>query len=130
MLNNRKIYTPEGFNDILHEECFFKKELESCLRENFRKNGYKELELPIVEYYDVFTGDDDLIPQEEMFKFFDQNGRILVLRPDITIPVARVCATKYKDWEAPLRYFYIGNSYKYNELGGGRQKEFTGRVLK
>ena len=60
-----------------------------------------------------------------MFKFFDQQGRILVLRPDITIPIARVAATKYRDNRYPLRMSYIGNAFKYNELGGGKQKEFT-----
>jgi len=60
-----------------------------------------------------------------MFKFFDQQGRILVLRPDLTIPIARVAATKLKDAAYPLRISYIGNAFKYNELGGGKQKEFT-----
>lgn len=60
-----------------------------------------------------------------MFKFFDKEGRILVLRPDITIPIARVAATKYKDVNYPLKFSYIGNTFKYNEVGGGKQKEFT-----
>jgi ATP phosphoribosyltransferase regulatory subunit len=60
-----------------------------------------------------------------MFKFFDKEGRILVLRPDITIPIARVAATKYKDANYPLKFSYIGDTFKYNEIGGGKQKEFT-----
>jgi ATP phosphoribosyltransferase regulatory subunit len=124
-LLNRKIYTPGGLNDILHEECFLKKDLETGMRSLLRTYGYKELEPPTIEYYDVFSGDNDLIPQETMFKFFDQYGRILVLRPDLTISVARITATKLKDCESPIRHFYIGNAYKYNEIGGGKQKEFT-----
>ena len=60
-----------------------------------------------------------------MFKFFDHRGRILVLRPDITIPVARIAATKYKDRPYPIKFSYIGNMFRYDELGGGKQKEFT-----
>ena len=60
-----------------------------------------------------------------MFKFFDQQGRILVLRPDITVPVARIAATKFKDAVYPLRFSYIGNVYRYNDYGGGKQNEFT-----
>jgi ATP phosphoribosyltransferase regulatory subunit len=60
-----------------------------------------------------------------MFKFFDQQGRILVLRPDITVPVARITATKYREAAYPLRISYIGNVFRYNDYGGGKQSEFT-----
>lgn len=120
-----KIYTPEGVQDILQNECFFKKNLEDRIRKVFRASGYYEVETPIVEFYDVFSTEENIIPQETMFKFFDQQGRILVLRPDLTIPIARVAATKLKDAAYPLRISYIGNAFKYNELGGGKQKEFT-----
>ncbi|NSW91051.1 MAG: ATP phosphoribosyltransferase regulatory subunit [Firmicutes bacterium] len=120
-----KIYTPDGVQDILFEDCYIKRNIEDNIREVFRKCGYFEIETPTLEFYDTFSIDEDSIPQEAMFKFFDQQGRILVLRPDLTIPVARVAATKYKDSEYPLRFSYIGNTFRYNESGGGRQKEFT-----
>ncbi|HHW00163.1 MAG TPA: ATP phosphoribosyltransferase regulatory subunit [Clostridiaceae bacterium] len=120
-----KIYTPEGVQDILFEDCFLKRDLEYKLRNLFRSSGFYEIETPTLEFYDTFSADGDLTPQETMFKFFDPQGRILVLRPDATIPVARVAATKLKDVEYPLKVSYIGNTFRYNELGGGRQKEFT-----
>lgn len=120
-----KIYTPEGIQDILSNECFFKKNLEEKMRNVFGSRGYYEVETPMVEFYDVFSTEENIMPQETMFKFFDQQGRILVLRPDMTIPIARVAATKYRDAAYPLRLSYIGNTFKYNELGGGKQKEFT-----
>ncbi len=120
-----KIYTPEGVQDILFEDCFTKRSLEHKIRNLFTSCGYSEIETPTLEFYDVFSADSDITPQETMFKFFDQQGRILVLRPDITIPVARVSATKYRDMQHPLKISYIGNTFKYNELGGGKQKEFT-----
>jgi len=43
----------------------------------------------------------------------------------MTIPVARMAATKYRDAHYPLRFSYIGNMFRYNEMGGGKQKEFT-----
>jgi len=120
-----KIYTPEGVQDILLEECYIKRNIETELRELFRRSGYFEIETPILEFFDTFTVDEESTPQESMFKFFDQQGRILVLRPDLTIPVARVAASKLKDAQYPLRISYIGNTFRYNESGGGRQKEFT-----
>ncbi|TYQ15056.1 UNVERIFIED_CONTAM: ATP phosphoribosyltransferase regulatory subunit [Acetivibrio alkalicellulosi] len=120
-----RIYTPEGVQDILPNECFHKKNLESKIRNVFRSYGYYEVETPMVEFYDVFSLESEIAPQETMFKFFDKEGRILVLRPDITIPIARLVATKYKDADYPIKLSYIGDTFKYNELGGGKQKEFT-----
>lgn len=119
------IYTPEGVQDILFEDCYIKKNLEENMRRLFRSCSYNEIETPTLEFYDTFSCDSDLMPQETMFKFFDQQGRILVLRPDITIPVARVTATKYREMPYPLRVSYIGNVFRYNEYGGGKQNEFT-----
>jgi len=120
-----KIYTPEGVQDILFEDCYLKKNLENKVRNLFRKYGYFEVETPTIEFYDTFAAEPDLTPQEMMFKFFDQQGRILVLRPDATVPIARVMATKYKEVQYPLRFSYIANMFRYNEFGGGKQKEFT-----
>lgn len=120
-----KIYTPEGVQDILFDECAAKREVEVKLRNLFRSCGYFEVETPTIEFYDVFSSDSGSIPQEAMFKFFDQQGRILVLRPDITVPIARIAATKCREMSYPLRFSYIGNVFRYNDYGGGKQNEFT-----
>lgn len=120
-----KIYTPDGVQDILFDECFLKRNLEQKLRTLFKSSGYSEIETPTIEFYDVFTSGEGVMPQENMFKFFDQQGRILVLRPDITVPVARITATKCREEAYPLRFSYIGNVFRYNDYGGGKQNEFT-----
>lgn len=120
-----KIYTPDGVQDILYEDCYLKRNLEQKLRTLFGSCGFCEVETPTIEFYDVFSSDEGAMPQESMFKFFDQQGRILVLRPDITIPVARITATKYRDGAYPLRFSYMGNVFRYNDYGGGKQNEFT-----
>ncbi|NLE26236.1 MAG: ATP phosphoribosyltransferase regulatory subunit [Clostridiaceae bacterium] len=119
------IYTPEGVQDILFESCNQKRLLESKIREAFKLNGYKEIETPTIEFYDTFAGERGLINQESMYKFCDSKGRLLVLRPDLTVPVARLVATKLKDEVLPLKCCYIGNTFSFDELGGGRQNEFT-----
>ncbi|NJD04222.1 MAG: ATP phosphoribosyltransferase regulatory subunit [Ruminiclostridium sp.] len=120
-----KIHTPEGVQDILFDECALKRNIEDKLRGLYRSYGYFEVETPTIEFYDVFSSGTGLIPQETMFKFFDQQGRILVLRPDITVPVARISATKYREMPYPMRFSYIGNVFRYNDYGGGKQSEFT-----
>lgn len=120
-----KIYTPDGVQDILFNECYAKRELENKIRNTFRSYGYYEVETPTIEFFDVFSSEIEHFPQESMVKFFDQKGRILVLRPDITVPVARITATKNRDVRLPIKYSYIGNVFRFNEVGGGRQNEFT-----
>lgn len=120
-----KIYTPDGVQDILFDECYAKREMESRIRKTFRSYGFYEIETPTTEFFDVFSTDIESFPQESMVKFFDPKGRILVLRPDITVPVARITATKNRDVQLPIRYSYIGNVFRFNEVGGGRQNEFT-----
>ncbi|MDK2798608.1 MAG: phosphoribosyltransferase regulatory subunit [Clostridiales bacterium] len=121
-----KLHTPEGVQDILHEECIIKREIEERIGSVFQSYGYYEIQPPTFEFYDVFEGESGLIEQETMFKFFDHQGRILVLRPDITTPIARIIATKYKDIVPPMRLCYIGNAFRYAEpYQGARLREFT-----
>jgi len=119
------IYTPEGVQDILFDQCRIKRRLEAGLRKLFTSYGYMEMETPTIEFYDAFGGELGLMRQESMYKFCDAKGRLLVLRPDMTIPIARVVATKVKDESLPLKGGYIGNTFCFDELGGGRQNEFT-----
>lgn len=118
-------HTPEGSQDYLFEECFIKKTIENELMKVFKSNGFFEIETPTLEYYDVFIADTDIISTETMFKFYDQQGRILVLRPDLTVPIARVAATKLKEESYPLRISYTGKVYRFRDLKGEGQKEST-----
>ncbi|MBN2852209.1 MAG: ATP phosphoribosyltransferase regulatory subunit [Clostridia bacterium] len=120
-----KLYNPEGMQDILFERCYQKKNLENSIRSLMRSNGYREIETPVIEFYDVFSNDTQIINQESMFKFVDEKGRILALRPDLTIPTARVVGTKLKEMNLPVKVSYIGNCFQYNDFGLGKQREFT-----
>jgi len=120
-----QFHTPDGVSDLLPEECAAKRQLESTLRRHFYQRGFQEVETPGIEFYDVYAAGTGFAAQEGLFKFFDQQGRILCLRYDGTVPVARLAATVCRDAEPPLRYSYIGSMYRYNEYGGGRQREFS-----
>ena len=60
-----------------------------------------------------------------MFKIVEAGGRIQVLRPDITMPIARIVGTKLKSLEAPIRLSYLSNVYRYEELQTGKQREIA-----
>lgn len=119
-----RTHLPEGVQDFLPEECRFKKAIEEKLRQEFLLNGYLEVETPSFEYYDVFSKGIGAYMQENMIKFFDLKGRIMVLRPDVTVPISRMVATSLSSVKLP-RLFYIQNAYAVNDYNIGQRSEFT-----
>ena len=107
-----KLHTPNGVNDVLPRECAAKKDIEETIRVVFSTFGYKEIESPSFEYYDCYSSETGQISQEKLYKFFDEQGRILALRPDFTTSIARMAATKAAGETLPdnrqclLRGFY------------------------
>lgn len=124
-MSDWRLHTPNGVNDILPSECSTKKGIESTIWSVFTSMGYREVETPTFEYYDCYNGSNGQISQETMFKFFDEQGRILALRPDFTTSIARMAATKEADKTLPLRYCYTGSVFRAEQTEGARQREFT-----
>ncbi len=105
-------YTPEGTRDRLFGECLSRRKVQSGLTHLFRSRGYAEIITPEVEFYDSFVAGGCAIPQESLIKIVDRSGKICVMRPDCTIPIARVAATKMKDRALPQRFYYNQNVYR------------------
>ena len=103
----------EGGRDIL--DCSRLRRLESDVAEMLAKEGLVEIKTPIFEYYDLFTQTGSPIKQESMYKLTGSDGRILVLRPDTTTPVARLASMRLRD--RPLKLFYIQPVFR----AGGRE---------
>ena len=123
---NRKNLLPEGTRDLILDECIIKRALERDIDSIFEKWGYKEVITPTLEFYETFNHDSQSLREEDMYKFFDNRGRILVLRPDMTIPIARVVETKLKDTELPIKLRYTSNVFRVHASLGGKRNEYTG----
>ncbi len=125
MKNERVTHTPKGLADVLWEESELKFHIETVARDVFRKNGYKMVQTPTFEYFDVYhTATPN--KAESMFKFFDGDGRMLALRPDFTTSVARLAATKPVGEKLPLRLSYSGSAFQNDEaFSQARQREFS-----
>ncbi|MBR6728980.1 MAG: ATP phosphoribosyltransferase regulatory subunit [Clostridia bacterium] len=119
-----KRYTPEGTQDVLPEKCAEKMKMEATISEVFEGFGYHVVETPVLQFYDAFNTVSGKIPQEMMFKFFDAQGRILVLRPDITTCLARMVASKLDDGIYPKRLYYCGKVFRYIDAGTAGEREF------
>jgi len=119
-----KVQIPDGVRDYTGKEAYAKRRLEQRVRGVFQRAGYEEMETPAFEYSEVF-GEMGGERHDKMIRFFDSDGRQLALRPDFTMPVARVVTARRRMFRAPIRVFYIGNAYGLDHDAGLQQREFT-----
>ncbi len=123
--------TPEGTRDLLFEECDVRDFVSRRVAEVFKGHGYGKVSTPGIEFYDVFSSNSGSYPQESMYKLMDNHGRILVLRPDCTTPIARLVSTKLKQQRPPFRLYYDQNVYRVTRSlsGGSNEIEQIGAEL-
>lgn len=120
-----ELITPEGTKDVLFDECLARRDVENRYRKIFGGMGYSEVITPGIEFYDVFNDGLRKYSQEALYKLTDAKGRLITLRPDCTIPIARLAATRLRDVPMPLRLFYVQTVYENNKLLKGRSDEIV-----
>lgn len=117
------LITPEGTRDLLFNDCLARRSVEEKLKNMFEGFGYSEVVTPGIEFYDVFSGSSRNFMQESMYKLVDSKGRLIVMRPDSTVPIARLVSTRLKNAKLPLRLYYNQSIYENNALLKGRSDE-------
>ena len=122
-MNQYAISTPEGSRDRLFAATRLFRQNERRIRNVLEERGYDEIITPSLEYYDVFVQAGSSIGQEKMYKLTDRNGRLLVLRPDNTTPIARVGTTKRDDDALPLRLYYVQKVHRASSFHRGHSTE-------
>lgn len=121
--------TPEGTRDLLFEECLARREAEGMLADLFVCHGFSEVMTPGLEFFDVFQAGQPAIPADSMYKLTDSKGRLLVMRPDSTMPIARLTATRLQKTALPIRLYYAQDVYHLNHsLTGRNDQEFQAGV--
>ena len=115
--------TPEGSRDFLFEECDKRRNVERVLTRLFKENDYRKVMTPAIEFFDVFKSDNTGIEPEEMFKLTDSKGRTTVLRPDNTMPIARMVATRLSNASLPVRLYYNQSVFVRAKALAGRMSE-------
>ncbi|HJD45387.1 MAG TPA: ATP phosphoribosyltransferase regulatory subunit [Candidatus Mediterraneibacter norfolkensis] len=121
----QKLHTPEGVRDIYNRECETKLTLQQKLSTVLHLYGYQDIQTPTFEYDDVFRKEIGSTSTKELYRFFDREGNILALRPDITPSVARAAATLFEGEDLPIRLCYVGNTFINHSSYQGRLKENT-----
>ena len=124
-MRNYDLITPEGTKDLLFGECIIRRNIEQTLLKIFKRRGYSEMITPGLEFFDVFSLNSPYFPQENLYKLTDSKGRLLVMRPDSTMPIARVVATRLRDAMLPLKLCYNQTVYRTEPALKGRSDEIV-----
>lgn len=124
-MENKLLHTPVGVRDIYNIECAKKLHIQENMHNVFLGYGYRDIQTPTFEFFDIFSKERGSVASRNMYKFFDREGNTLVLRPDMTPPVARAASKYFADEEMPIRLCYQANSYINNSEYQGKLKEFT-----
>ena len=124
-MSKELLHTPDGVRDIYNLECAKKDAVERRISEVMKRYGYRNIQTPTFEFFDIFKKERGSVISKEMFKFFDRDGETLVLRPDITPSIARSAAKYFMDEDMPIRLSYCGNIFINRSSYQGRLKEST-----
>jgi ATP phosphoribosyltransferase regulatory subunit len=102
----------EGVRDILPAELRKRRAIYQTIRKVFEANAYQEVITPTLESLELYAGIEGLVDKSEMFKVVDDRGQILVLRPDLTMPIARLAASRFQDSPRPLKFSYLSSAFQ------------------
>src|SRR5580692_1100635 len=102
---------PSGTRDVLPDETREVRAITDTLRGVFERHAYGEVYTPALEYEAVLAR-ADMAEAQPAYRVFDESGAVLVLRSDMTVPIARVVATRYATAEPPLRFCYFAHCYR------------------
>lgn len=117
----KKFKLPKGTQDHLPDDCYSRRVVEGKLMDCFKFYGYSEIETPILERYELFDSGVGKVELNKLFKVTDVDGDLLILRPDITMPISRIVCTKL---QGSQRLCYLGKSFSALE-NEGKLREFT-----
>lgn len=117
--------TPKGFRDVLPEEAEEREALAGSLAGAFRSWGYRPVQTPVVEERETFESAAGAALTRESFTMVDTDGSLLVLRPEMTVPIARVAASRMASQEPPFRLMYVADVFREQPSLRGQAREFA-----
>jgi ATP phosphoribosyltransferase regulatory subunit len=114
---------PSGTRDVLPDEMRELRAILAAAHRVFDDAGYGEVSTPALEYEDTLAigGVAGALPA---YRLFDEQGNVLTLRSDMTVPIARLVATRFAGAEPPLRLCYFAHAYRGVRPQRGQSREF------
>ena len=121
------IITPrllKGFRDFLPPQQIVRQELLGLLSQVLMRSGFVPIDTPLLEYTEILLSKGGGQTEKQIYRFFDQGGRDVALRFDLTIPLARYVAQHAAELHFPLRCYHIGKVFRGENTQRGRYREF------
>lgn len=121
---DKKFQSLPGFRDFTPQDCAVRNYLYSVWRGVATRYGFCEYEAPMLESTELYLkkAGDELSSQ--LFRFTDQGKRDVTLRPELTASLARIVAGNQRDFPKPMKWFEIGQCFRYEKPQKGRTREF------
>ncbi|HVH31369.1 MAG TPA: ATP phosphoribosyltransferase regulatory subunit [bacterium] len=117
---------PVGVRDYAAPEAARHSALAATVRSEFTRWGYAEVRTPPVEYLETIVRGAGAGIQDHLFKIVDTGGELLVLRPEMTVPIARLAATRLlPQASGPLRLSYVADVFRGQDVGRTQLRAFT-----
>lgn len=113
-----------GFRDFAPRDCAIRNYLFQAWRTVARKYGFVEYEAPMVEATELYKKKAGEELNTQLFRFEDQGGRDITLRPELTASLARIVCAQQRDFPKPMKWFEIGPCFRYEAPQKGRGREF------
>jgi ATP phosphoribosyltransferase regulatory subunit len=114
---------PPGTRDVLPDEMRELRRLHAALLGAFESRGYGEVATPTIEYDEVLARGDGRTA-DSAYRFFDESGDLVALRSDMTVPIARLAASRFAEAELPLRLCYLASAFRAVRPQRGQMREF------
>lgn len=113
-----------GFRDFVPRECAVRNYVFETWRAVARRSGFVEYETPLLEDTGLYLKKSGGELSSQLFRFTDQGGRDVTLRPEVTASLARLAAEHQRHFPKPLKWFEIGQCFRYEKPQKGRGREF------
>jgi histidyl-tRNA synthetase len=115
--------TLPGFRDFLPEDCAKRNYIFARWREVARRYAFVEWEGPVLEATELYKKKSGAEIADQLFNFTDKGEREVALRPELTPTLARVIAAHEREFKKPLKWFSIGQFFRYEKQQRGRLRE-------
>ncbi len=126
MTNKLNTQPYKGARDFYPEDMAIQNYIFDTWKKVCSSYGFAQYDFPIIEPFEIFaakTGQE--IVNEQLFSFEDKAGRKLAIRPELTPGTVRMIAQKYKELQKPIKWFMIGNNWRFEKPQLGRGREFN-----
>src|SRR5689334_17687505 len=116
--------TLKGFRDYLPESMIPRERLIATAQRVYRSYGFAPIDTPALEYLEILTGKGSDETDRQLYKFEDDGGRMVGMRFDLTVPLARFAAQHFGELGTPFKRYHIATVWRGEKPQHGRFREF------